>query len=109
MRHFLLIVAALATALVAPSAKAQTAGQQQVQEIINQIKKKGGIKLSATTIEDAIDAAQYGLQQISSINVVTAISEDAANTFIAAQLARNVNGMRTGRLTLQDQTIEGLL
>src|SRR5258708_40246739 len=77
MRWISLCMAGGMAALGNFNAHAQQAGKEQGQEILNQIKKRGTIKLSATTIQDAIHAAAYKLQRISPTNLAARINEDA--------------------------------
>jgi hypothetical protein len=86
MRCSILQIALLVFFLIGNSitayAQAQPTANEQVTAVLQQIKNHVTLKLSPTTVQNAIDAADYEVLKISDITIAASISEDAANVML---------------------------
>jgi hypothetical protein len=89
-----------ATAITPPTVN------EQVAAVLQEIKKHASLKLSPTSVQNAIDAADFEALKISSVTLAASIDQAAANALIADQLPKD-GQFKNPRFEFAGQSVDG--
>jgi hypothetical protein len=103
------LTAIIILGLCGTPAGAQPAGNEQITAVLDQIKKKAGLKFDPTTVQSAIDAAAYELQKLSTITIAASVDQAGANAAIAQQLKSDGGKFTNPKFALDHQTVDGTI
>jgi hypothetical protein len=104
-----IILTILCTLCASPTfAQTQQTANEQVSSILEQIKKKATLKLSTTTVQNSIDAADYEAKRLATVTVAASIDEAAANAIIGDQLNKDKT-FHNPKFKFAGQTVDGTI
>jgi len=104
----LLLVLFIAVFPHAVHSQTAPATSDQIKALLVEIKAKASLKLSPTTDQSSIDAANAELKKITKVNVAASIDEAGANLVIAQQL--KVDGkFQNPKFKLANQAVDGTI
>lgn len=108
MRRLLLITAVTFLNACNVYAQAKPSANDQVAAVLDQIKKHASLKLSPTTVQSAIDDADYETQKISKVSVAASIDETGTNAIIADQLKKD-GQFKNPQFKFSGQSVDGTI